>query len=74
MLASTLARAATTAIRPTAAGFRGALTGRTLPAAAPLRNRYVARSMAAAAAAAANPIAVFDTSMGSFEVGRGGRR
>lgn len=64
MLAATFARV----VRPTATatGFRGALTGRAMPA--PLRAKYVSRSMAAAASASGNPIAVFDTSMGSFEV------
>ena len=70
MLAATLSRV----IRPVAAknvAFRGgAFTGRAVSAAAPAHanNKFKSRSMVAAAAASANPVAVFDTSMGSFEV------
>jgi len=64
MLASTVARA----MRPTAAGGlrQGSLVNRArFSPAAPAQVRSARRSMAAAASA--NPIAIFDTSMGSFE-------
>ena len=66
MLATALSRF----VRPAVGvkgGLKGALAGRALrtavhPAARP-------RGLAAAAAASANPIAVFDTTEGTFEVG-----
>lgn len=63
MIAAALSRV----VRPTVnLASRGAFAGRTMPA--PVRAKYFSRSMAAAASASANPVAVFDTSMGSFEV------
>lgn len=68
MLAASLSRA----VRPTAAGLRGGFFARrSVPVGRPpavVWSRHVA---AAAASASANPIATFDTTMGTFQVGVG---
>ena len=62
-----MAAALSRVVRPTVnLASRGAFAGRAMPS--PVRAKYFTRSVAAAASASANPVAVFDTSMGSFEV------